>query len=133
MAVGRDTGDADAVAGDSREAKASQKTTESIFLVLVLVGVLVVSKTVSAEGGRGDWFRADQAWLYITILTVGYMVSRGLAKSGSHDPYAPSTGSSGIGERLGAAVGAFKEGPAGEGTTGRAEGGRVGGSYQERI
>ena len=32
-------------------------------------------------------FGARQAWLYATILTVGYMVSRGLAKSGSRDPY----------------------------------------------
>ena len=30
---------------------------------------------------------AKQAWLYVTILTVGYMISRGLAKSGSRDPY----------------------------------------------
>ena len=32
-------------------------------------------------------FGARQAWLYVTILTVGYMVSRGLAKAGSRDPY----------------------------------------------
>jgi hypothetical protein len=30
---------------------------------------------------------ARQAWLYATILTVGYMVSRGFAKSGSREPY----------------------------------------------
>ena len=28
---------------------------------------------------------AKQAWLYVTILTVGYMISRGLAESGSRD------------------------------------------------
>jgi len=32
-------------------------------------------------------FGARQAWLYVTVLTVGYMISRGLAKSGSRDPY----------------------------------------------
>ena len=37
----------------------------------------------SDAGGLG----AKQAWLYVTILTVGYMVSRGLAKSGSSQPY----------------------------------------------
>jgi hypothetical protein len=37
----------------------------------------------SDAGGYG----ARQVWLYATILTVGYMVSRGLAKSGSSDPY----------------------------------------------
>jgi hypothetical protein len=35
------------------------------------------------DGGLG----ANQAWLYVTLLTVGYMVSRGLAKSGSREPY----------------------------------------------
>jgi hypothetical protein len=30
--------------------------------------------------------------LYITILTVGYMVSRGLAKAGSRDPYWEDSG-----------------------------------------
>jgi hypothetical protein len=25
--------------------------------------------------------------LYVTLLTIGYMVSRGLAKSGSREPY----------------------------------------------
>ena len=37
----------------------------------------------SDAGGYG----ARQAWLYFTILTVGYLLSRGLAKSGSRDPY----------------------------------------------
>ena len=32
-------------------------------------------------------FGAQQVWLYATLLTIGYMVSRGLAKSGSRDPY----------------------------------------------
>jgi len=27
---------------------------------------------------------ADKAWLYITLLTIGYLISRGLAKSGSN-------------------------------------------------
>ena len=39
----------------------------------------------SAARSIGD--AAKQAWLYVTILTVGYMVSRGLAKSGSSQPY----------------------------------------------
>jgi hypothetical protein len=26
-------------------------------------------------------------WLYVTVLTVGYMVSRGIAKAGSRQPY----------------------------------------------
>jgi hypothetical protein len=26
-------------------------------------------------------------WLYVTLLTIGYLISRGLAKAGSSDPY----------------------------------------------
>jgi hypothetical protein len=32
-------------------------------------------------------YGARQVWLYASILTVGYMVSRVLSKSGSRDPY----------------------------------------------
>jgi hypothetical protein len=39
------------------------------------------------DDGDAGSFGAKQAWLHVTILTVGYMVSRGLAKSGSRDPY----------------------------------------------
>jgi hypothetical protein len=67
------------------ETKAAFKTTEFFAFVAVLIGVLVSAAVVdeSNAGGLG----AKQAWLYATILTVGYMVSRGLAKSGSGDPY----------------------------------------------
>ena len=61
------------------------KTTEFFAFVAVLVGVLIAAAVVDEAdaGGLG----AKQAWLYVTILTVGYMVSRGLAKSGSRQPY----------------------------------------------
>ena len=67
------------------ETKASFKTTEFFAFLAVLVGVLIAAAMVDEAdaGGLG----ARQAWLYVTILTVGYMVSRGLAKSGSRDPY----------------------------------------------
>jgi len=67
------------------ETKASFKTTEFFAFVAVLVGILIAAAVVdeSNAGGLG----AKQAWLYATILTVGYMISRGLAKSGSSDPY----------------------------------------------
>ena len=34
-----------------------------------------------------DAFPAQRAWLYVAIVAVGYMVSRGLAKSGTRDSY----------------------------------------------
>jgi hypothetical protein len=71
------------------ETKPAFKTTELIAYVVVALGVLIASAMVDQnEDGQG--FGADKAWLYVTILTVGYMVSRGLAKAGSyerdHDP-----------------------------------------------
>jgi hypothetical protein len=67
------------------ETKAAFKTTEFFAFVAVLVGILVAAMVVDETNAGG--FGARQAWLYVTILTVGYMVSRGLAKSGSRDPY----------------------------------------------
>jgi hypothetical protein len=71
----------------STETKASYKTTEFIFYILAVVGVLIASAVVGETSGHGDYFRADKAWLYIVILTVGYLVSRGLAKAGSRQYY----------------------------------------------
>ena len=67
------------------ETKSALKTTEMIAFVVAVFGVLIAAAIVdqSDAGGLG----AKQAWLYVTILTVGYMVSRGLAKSGSSQPY----------------------------------------------
>jgi hypothetical protein len=69
----------------STETKAAFKTTELMAYIAAVVGVLIAGAVIDSNdagslGGR-------QVWLYVTILTVGYMVSRGLAKSGSRDPY----------------------------------------------
>jgi hypothetical protein len=67
------------------ETKASFKTTEFFAFIAVLVGVLVAGAIVDTTNDGG--FGARQVWLYATILTVGYMISRGLAKSGSREAY----------------------------------------------
>ena len=67
------------------ETKAAFKTTEFIAFVVVLAGILIAAAMVDEADAGG--FGAKQAWLYVTILTVGYMVSRGLAKAGSRQPY----------------------------------------------
>jgi hypothetical protein len=69
----------------STETKASFKTTEFFAYLAVLAGILLAGLIVDNAGDGG--FGASKVWLYATILTVGYMVSRGLAKSGSRDPY----------------------------------------------
>ena len=76
----------------STETKASTKTTELIAYGLAVLAVaitaLVVGSSDTANGGQTvDPFGADEALRYITYLTIGYMVARGLAKSGSRDNY----------------------------------------------
>ena len=66
----------------STETKASVKTTELLAYIAAVLGVLIASAVVD-----GADFGAQEAWFYVTLLTIGYMVSRGLAKSGSRDFY----------------------------------------------
>jgi hypothetical protein len=66
----------------STETKSATKTTELIVYVVAVLGVLIASFIVQEAS-----FGADHAWRYITYLTVGYMISRGLAKAGSREPY----------------------------------------------
>ena len=61
---------------------AYQKTAELIAYVAAVLGVLIASAVVDTSD-----FGAQEAWFYITLLTIGYLVSRGLAKSGSRDFY----------------------------------------------
>jgi hypothetical protein len=68
----------------TRETKPSFKTTELIVYVVSVLGVLIASLVVDVnEDGQG--FSAYQGWFLVTLLTVGYLISRGLAKSGSRD------------------------------------------------
>jgi hypothetical protein len=72
------------------ETKAAFKTTEFIAYLAVVVGVLIASLVADGNGDNGDagdYFRADRAWFYIVLLTIGYMVSRGLAKAGSRESF----------------------------------------------
>jgi hypothetical protein len=71
----------------STETKASFKTTELLAYLGAVIGVIVMSYAVKTTSGHADYFRADKAMFYIVLLTIGYMASRGLAKSGSHDNY----------------------------------------------
>ena len=49
--------------------------------------LLITAYVVKATGSHADYFRADRAWFYIVLLTLGYLGSRRLAKSGSRDHY----------------------------------------------
>ena len=64
----------------STETKASTKTSEFFVYVIAAAAVLIASLIV-------DGFNATEGWMFFTFLSIGYMISRGLAKSGSREPY----------------------------------------------
>jgi hypothetical protein len=66
------------------ETKSAFKTTELVVYVASVLGVLVAAALVD-NGQDGQGFDAQQAWFLVTLLTIGYLISRGLAKSGSRE------------------------------------------------
>ena len=70
------------------ETKASFKTTEFWAMVGVIGAILVSAAVIKGGDTDGtDEFIARQAWLYVAIVASAYFISRGLAKSGSREPY----------------------------------------------
>jgi hypothetical protein len=73
------------------ETKQAFKTTEFWAMVGVVVAILVSAAAIKGGDTNGtDEFIARQAWLYVAIVAGAYFISRGLAKSGSSDPYTES-------------------------------------------
>jgi hypothetical protein len=58
------------------ETKASFLTTEFWAMIGVIAAILVAAQ-------QADNFEAPRAWTLVAAVAIGYMVSRGLAKSGS--------------------------------------------------
>jgi hypothetical protein len=71
---------------ETKETKSAFKTTELVVFVLSVLGVLIAA-AVTDNGDDGQGFGARSAWLYVTLLSIGYMISRGLAKAGSRGRY----------------------------------------------
>jgi hypothetical protein len=69
------------------ETKQAFKTTEFWEMVGLIAAILVSAALIKGGDNGTDQFIARQAWLYVSILGAGYFVSRGLAKSGSREPY----------------------------------------------
>ncbi|WP_137294311.1 hypothetical protein [Nocardioides dongxiaopingii] len=73
----------------STETKASTKTTELYAYIAAVVAVVITAIVIGDNGDApgGDSFGGSEAMRYITYLTIGYMIARGLAKAGSRDFY----------------------------------------------
>ena len=76
------------------ETKAFFKTSEWWSYIAMVIAILIAGNSIEGEEGGGDFFAADKVWLYVTLLTIGYMISRGIAKSGVRDPYNAERGDS---------------------------------------
>lgn len=77
------------------ETKASFKTSEFFTMLAVVAAILISAAAIKGGDNGTDEFIARHAWLYVSIVTGAYMISRGLAKSGSREPYNDDGGSDG--------------------------------------
>ena len=76
----------------NHETKASFKTTEFWAMIVLVVSILVSAALIKGGDNGTDEFIARNAWLYVAIVAGAYMISRGLAKAGSRDPYTDDSG-----------------------------------------
>ncbi len=59
-------------------------TIELILYLLATIGIFLTAAVID-ESGSGQGFGASEAWFYVTLLTIGFLLSRGLAKIGGRN------------------------------------------------
>jgi hypothetical protein len=69
------------------ETKPAFKTTEFVAYLAILAGVFIAGLVIKGGDNGTDELMANDVWLLAVILTFGYMLSRGIAKSGSRHRY----------------------------------------------
>jgi hypothetical protein len=68
------------------ETKSSIRTSELYAYVAMVIGIVLTAVLVGDSDENGtDAFGASDAARYLTYLTIGYMLARGLAKAGSYE------------------------------------------------
>ncbi|PZE86932.1 hypothetical protein [Curtobacterium sp. MCBD17_032] len=68
------------------ETKSALKTTEFYAWIVVSLAILIASAVVDNADEGHTGFGADQAWLYVALVTMAYILSRGIAKAGVRKP-----------------------------------------------
>jgi hypothetical protein len=63
------------------ETKAGYMTTEFFLAIAAIVAILVATYVADADLG------ANEGWKYAAWVAVAYIVSRGLSKAGTREPY----------------------------------------------
>ena len=64
------------------ETKLGFKTTEFMLAIAAIVAILIATYVADAD------LDANDGWKYMSWVAVAYIVSRGLAKLGTREPYA---------------------------------------------
>jgi uncharacterized membrane protein YkvA (DUF1232 family) len=77
------TDDARAHAQASRSKVTRREETKASFLTTEFWAMIGVITAVLVAAYQADNFDAPRAWTLVAAVAIGYMVSRGLAKSGS--------------------------------------------------
>ena len=72
------------------ETKSFAKTSEFFVWALAVVATLIAT-----YASDSDSLQPQEGWLYVAILSAAYMLARGLAKAGSHEPYTENRDNSG--------------------------------------
>jgi hypothetical protein len=67
----------------SVQVRSTFKTTEFWAYVVCAVAILIAAAV--SDGDENSGFGAHDAWFFVTLLTIGYMLSRGLTKFGGHE------------------------------------------------
>ena len=97
--------------GGGDETKPSFKTTELWILALALLTLFITGLGTSDTAGELDNLDSARVWFYAILLGVGYLLSRGLAKSGAGArASADGHGGASITDRARAAAEAFSGG-----------------------
>ena len=79
--VARRRADPNGHRGTFTETKAGFKTTEFVMMLAVVAAILIATYVADADLG------ANEGWRYISWVAAAYIVSRGLAKLGTREPY----------------------------------------------
>ena len=66
------------------ETKAGFKTTEFMFTIAAVVAIIIATYVADADLG------ANEGWRYASWIVAAYLISRGLAKLGTREPYTDS-------------------------------------------
>jgi hypothetical protein len=63
------------------ETKAGFKTTELMLAIAAIVAIIIATYVADAHLG------ANEGWRYASWVAAAYIISRGLAKAGTREPY----------------------------------------------